>query len=252
MPSIVPVGESNPVKKYLIARFLLPALLVVPAQAGSALGVVSASGVVWTNDVALPSGSRVWPGDVLRVSTSGLAVVSDPAIGRFEVRAGTEARFSDEAVELLHGVVASQRLEVVLGEHRIAPRDASDAESWFVVSDNNGEPLVAAYGADIVIRSPDAEPLLVPQGQFALAAAAPPAPPDKDDSSNGNDAERDRPPKRSRRRTGAAGAGSKASSGWKLGGLSHAASIAVVTGITAAAVTGVAFGASAGETVSPE
>lgn len=239
-------------KQSLTVSFLLAALLVVPVQAGSPLGVVSASGVVWTNEVALPSGSRVWPGDVLRVSTNGLAIVSDPVIGRLEVRAGAEARFSDEGVELLHGVIASQRLEVGLGEHRFAPRDASDAEGWFVVSDNNGDPLVAAYGADVVIRSPGTEPLLVPQGQFAMAAAAPPVPHDEDDSSNESEVEHDTRPKRSRRRTGAAGAASKSSSGWTLGGLSHAASIAVVTGITAAAVTGVAFGGSTGETVSPE
>lgn len=238
-------------KHQLIVRFLFVALLTVPVQAGSPLGVVSSAGVVWTNEVALPSGSRVWPGDVVRVSPSGLAVVSDPAIGRFEVRPGAEARFSGEGVELLRGAVASQKLEVVLGEHRIVPRDASDAESWFVVSDNDGEPIVAAYGADIVIHSPGAEPLLVPQGQFAMAAAARPAPADKADSPKGSDEERGRTSKRRRRRTaGASRAGSN--SGWKLGGLSHAASIAVVTGLTAAAVTGVAFGSSGGEAVSPE
>jgi len=82
---------------------------------------------------------------------------------------------------------------------------------------------------------------VVPQGSFAMAAAAAPPSPNDQGAKKDDDDDDDkggavlRKPKRSGR---AAGAGAKG--GWKIGSLGHWTSVALVTGGTAAAITGAA------------
>lgn len=231
-------------KRYLTAA-LACAMAALPLSAASPLGGVTVSGDVWTNQAALPSGSNVYAGDEIRTAPGAFAVLETPQTGRIELRGGTQAKMSEAAVHLERGVVASQKLAVQLGELEISARDA-DADNWFVVENKDGRRLIAAYRGDVVIRGGSAGSLVVPAGSYAMAAAGPapraPAGNDKGDEDSN---------KKKRRKGGAAGAAAK--TGWSLGSLGHAASVAVVTGATAAALGGaVAAGAFREDSASPQ
>jgi hypothetical protein len=227
-------------KRYL-AVALACATAALPLSAASPLGGVTVSGDVWTNQAALPSGSSVYAGDEIRTAPDAFAVLESPAAGRLELRGDTQAKVNEGAVSLERGVVASQKLAVELDDLEISPRDPR-ADNWFVVENKDGRRLIAAYRGDVVIRGGSAGSLVVPAGSYAMAAAAP-AP----DSADSDKDEK----KKKKRRGGAAGAG--ASTGWALGSLGHAASVAVVTGATAAALGGaVAAGAFRDDSASPQ
>jgi hypothetical protein len=220
-------------------------MAALPLPAAAPLGGVIASGGVWTNEAALPSGSNVYAGDEIRTAPDAFAVLESPATGRVELRGDTRARVGEEAIALERGVVASAKLAVEIGDLEIVARD-SRADNWFVVENREGRRLVAAYRGDVVIRGGSAGSLIVPAGSYAMAAQAsgtrestsqrgevevPKSPRDKGrldvDSDSGAD-------------SGAASAGAK--KGWSIGSLSHGASVAVVTGVTAAALGGAAVG----------
>ncbi|MBI1354137.1 MAG: hypothetical protein GC160_07310 [Acidobacteria bacterium] len=220
------------------AIILACALAALPASAAPALGGLTTAGAVWSNQVALPSGSTIYAGDVIETGADALAVLSSPSKGRVEIRAESKASLSDDAVTLSSGVVAADRATVRLGDLSVAAKDAA-GDNWFVVSDRDGEKLIAAYRGDVVVRGQDGA-FTVPAGSFALAAAAlPPSPQttDKDKKDHDDDDKAGGAIKRAPRTAGrAAGAGAK--SGWSIGSLGHWASVAVVTGGTAAAITG--------------
>jgi hypothetical protein len=232
-------------KKYL-AIALACALAALPLPAAAPLGGVTVSGAVWTNQAVLPSGSNVYAGDEIRTAPDAFAILESPATGRVEVRGDTRAKVGEQAITLERGVVASQKLAVQVDELEVAVRDPR-ADNWFVVESHDGRRLIAAYRGDVVVRGGSAGSLVIPSGSYAMAAAAPPAPREAAEQ----DAKDDKDAKDKRRAGGAAGAGAKA--GWSLGSLSHAASVAVVTGATAAALGGaVAAGAFREDSASPQ
>jgi hypothetical protein len=232
-------------KKYLAAVSLACAMAALPLSAASPLGGVTVSGAVWTNQSALPSGSSLYAGDEIRTAHDAFAVLESPATGRLEVRGDTLATVGDGAVALDHGVVASQKLAVQLGDLEVTARDAQ-ADNWFVVENHDGRKLIAAYRGDVVIRGGSAGSFIVPGGSYAMAAAAP-APRESADK------DKDEKDKNDKRRAGGAAAGAGANTGWSVGSLGHAASVAVVTGATAAVMGGaVAAGAFRDDSASPQ
>ena len=232
-------------RKFL-ASALACAMAALPATAAPPLGGVTVSGAVWTNQAALPSGSSVYLGDEIRTAPDAFAVLESPSTGRVELRGDTSAKIGEQSIALERGVVASERMAVQLDGVEVAARDAA-ADNWFVVENQGGRQLIAAYRGDVVIRGGSAGSFVVPAGSYAMAAAAaPPAP--RQAASKAGDEEEEKKKKR-----GGAAAGAAAKSGWSLGSLSHAASVAVVTGATAAALGGaVAAGAFRDESASPQ
>lgn len=151
-------------------------LLLVMALTGSplfadSLGGLLVSGNVWTNQVALPSGSSVYAGDRIKTDAEGMAVLGMGA-HRVEIRPGTSVTLHGDSLDLHGGVVASSGSEILLDDTGISAQDPA-AASWFVVSEQDGQVLVAAYRGDAVIRDPDGRRTVVPAGSFAMAAAAP-------------------------------------------------------------------------------
>lgn len=231
-----------------LAIVLACATAALPLSAASPLGGVTVSGDVWTNKAALPSGSSVYAGDEIRTAPDAFAILESPSTGRLELRGDTQAKVNDGAVALDRGVVASQKLAVEIGDLEIEARDPQ-ADNWFVVENKDGRRLIAAYRGDVVIRGGSAGSLVVPAGSYAMAAAA--APPSPRNSADKDKDEQDSKNKKKKRAGGAAGAG--AATGWAIGSLGHAASVAVVTGATAAALGGaVAAGAFREDSASPQ
>ncbi len=220
--------------RYLLTITLGCALAAPSLPAATALGGLTTAGPVWSNQTALPSGATVYTGDLIETGKDGLAVLSSPTVGRLEIRGESKAALGEGAVVLSEGVVAANKTAVRVGEFEVNA-DAGNAESWFVVAEQNGERIVAAYRGDVVVRGA-AGSFVVPQGSFALAAAAPPPQaPAADDDDDDDKAAMKLP------RTGGRAAGAGAKEGWSIGGLGQSASIAVVTGATAAAITGTAI-----------
>ena len=233
--------------------------LIPPSLQAAPPTPVSTTGNVWTNQVALPSGHFARNGDKLRTDSTGMAVLTTPETGRFEVRMDSDVTWLDDGVRLDAGTVASAKLPVQLGEYEIAPANPSE-DSWFVVSETEGETLVAAYRGDVVIRGGGAGPITVPAGSFAMAAAATPEPepapapqasgPTK--PSKSKDKAKGRNSRQaSRRRTGRANSAGS-SKGWSIGGMGHITSVAIVSGVAAAAITGLAGNSIRNESVSPQ
>ena len=231
--------------KRLVAAALACAMAAMPLPAAAPLGGVIVSGAVWINQTALPSGSNAYAGDEIRTAPEAFAVLESPAMGRVELRGDTHAKVGEDAIALERGVVASAKLAVEIDDLEIVARD-SRADNWFVVENREGRRLVAAYRGDVVIRGGSAGSLVVPAGSYALAAAAP-APRQAAGQSADEKASTQKPPESG----GAANAG--ANTGWSIGKLSHGASVAVVTGVTAAALGGAAAaGAFSDDSASPQ
>ncbi|MCB1019695.1 MAG: hypothetical protein KDC27_07185 [Acidobacteria bacterium] len=235
-----------------LAIALACAMAAMPLPAASALGGVTTSGAVWTNQTALPSGSSVYAGDQIRTAPDAFAVLDSPATGRVELRGDTEAKVNDNAVALERGVVASAKMAVATDGLEISAADPQ-ADNWFVVENQNGRRLIAAYRGDVVVRGRSSGSFIVPAGQYAMAAAAaPPAPRKSPDQATEAD-QADKKDDKNKKRAGGAAAGAATKSGWALGSLGHAASVAVVTGATAAALGGaVAAGAFRDDSTSPQ
>jgi len=128
-----------------ICTFLMAcALVALPLPAAPALGGLTTAGPVWSNQVALPSGSTVYAGDLIETGKDGLAVLSSPDLGRIEIRAESKAALADGAIELTQGVVAANKTAVHFDGFEVAASDAAN-DNWFVVSEQDGERLIAAY-----------------------------------------------------------------------------------------------------------
>ncbi len=213
-----------------------------PLFGAQPLGGLAVYGNVWTNQASLPSGTSVFPGDVVETDATGMAVLASAEAGRLELRASSRAVFSPGAMTLERGAAASDGMTVRLGGYEVRPRD-SGSDNWFVVAERDGERVVTAYRGDVLIARAGESPVLVPAGSFALAAAlpTPKEAADGDDDDDDDDKGAAAANKRTRRRTGRATA-STAGAGWSIGSLGTAASVAVVTGATAAAATGLAVG----------
>ena len=221
------------------------AATMVVAQAASPLGSIQASGEVAVSGTRLSTaGVPSWPivvGDRVVTEAGGIATVSSPLMGRVEIRQSSSVRLADGHVELERGAVGSQGSAVRFGEVTVEARDRDASSNWFVVANQAGQQLIAAHRGDVWIRSKGVAPLLLPAGSYAVPASPP-------DSGKGQgDAAKDK--KDRRKKGGAATAG--AAAGWTIGSLSHAASIAVIAGVGAAAATGAAVGFTGSDEIAP-
>ena len=193
---------------------------------------MSTVGTVWTNSVALPSGTTVHPGDRIATGRNAVAVVSSSATGRVEVRQNSDVTLADRYVALHEGVVLSEKVAVTLADYKVKPKD-SQGNPWFAVASRRGRVLIAAYRGDVLIAKAGLAPVLVPAGSYAVPAPGPE--PRKKAKS------KERTCEGSGRTRGAVAAGGlppKTKEGWTIGSLSHGASVALVAGIGAGAAVG--------------
>ena len=201
-------------------------------QAANPEGMLSTAGNVWANAVLLPSGTTVYSGDRIQTDRGASAILWSQTVGRVEIRSDSEVTLTDRHVRLHSGSVAGSGISVLLGKYSVEPVPGGDTDSWFAVADRDGKQLVAAHRGQVRIVQPGMAPILVSGGSFAVPAGEP------------ERAERDKQEKgrknRSRGARGAAAAGvaGKAASGFTIGSLSHAASVALIAGVGAAAVGG--------------
>ena len=212
------------------------AATMVIAQAASPLGSIQASGEVAVSGTRLSTaGVPSWPvvvGDRVVTEAGGVATVSSPLMGRLEIRQSSRVRLGDGHVELEQGAVGSQRSAVRFADVTVEVRDRDASSNWFVVANRPGQQLIAAHRGDVWIRTAGVAPLLLPASSYAVPASP-------EGSGKAQD-DRAKDKKDRRRKGGAATAG--AAAGWTIGSLSHAASIAIVAGVGAAAATGAAVG----------
>lgn len=199
-----------------ILTLLAFAIVLWPAGPGLT-GNLRTRGVVVANSIPQPDGATVGSGDTIATGSNSLAIITSATHGRIEVRADSEARLGAGDIELVRGAVASSRLPVAVNQVTVRPQ-ASD-RAWYAVARRDGRLLVAAHRGSVLIAAAGVPPILVPEGSYATEddepAAAPP----------------DRAKQKKRRTRGAAGAAS--ARGWTIGALSHAASVALVVGLSA-------------------
>jgi len=213
---------------------LLPVSTAPLVALPPAVRQVSTAGTVWINAAALPSGSSLYNGDTLATAADGFAMITGAAQGRFEVRQDSLVSIGQQEIALKGGVVGSDGLAVRLGADLVRPAGKAETQPWFVVADRGGRKLVAAYAGNVVIARDGAEPVLVPQGSFAVPTG-PPA--DNEDSG---------------RQAGGSSVPSGADSGWTIFSLSSAASVALIAALGATAAVATIVGYALGErSVSP-
>lgn len=198
------------------------------APLGKPIATVTGTGQVTVGAASLKAtGVQSWPvlaGDRISTNGEGSALVSSASMGRIEIRNNSKVTVTEDHVSLQQGAVGSESLPVRSRDFTVSVKDEA-ARNWFVVSDQEGEVLVAAHRGDVYISRAGAAPLLLPAGSYAMPA---PAPKKKDDDDDDE------------RKGGAATAGSTA--GWTIGSLSHAKSVALAVGIGAAGATGAVVG----------
>jgi hypothetical protein len=213
----------------------MASLLAAPLWARPpAVRHVSTAGTVWINAAALPSGSSLYDGDTLATADNGFAMITGGGQCRVEVRQDSLISVGRREITLKGGAVGSDGLAVRVGADLVRPAGTSAASPWFVVADRDGKRLVAAYQGDVAIAREGAEPVVVPQGFFAVPAKPPP------DSQDGGD----QPP------SGSIPSG--ADSGWMIFSLSSAASVAFIVSLGATAVAAAIAGYTLGErSISP-
>ncbi len=180
-------------------------------------GNLRTRGAVVANSVPQPDGATVRSGDTIATGSNSLAIITSATHGRIEVRADSEARLGPDGIELARGAVASSLLPITADRFTVRPQGSDRA--WYAVARRDGRLLVAAHRGSVLIAAAGVPPILVPEGNYATEddepAAAPP----------------DRNKKKKRRTRGAAGAAS--AGGWTIGALGHAASVALVVGLSA-------------------
>lgn len=202
-------------------------LLLVIALTGSPLlaeplGGLTVSGKVWTNQVALPSGSSVYAGDRIQTDASGIAVLGTGS-HRVEIRPESSVTLRGDSLDLHRGSAGSSGSTIVLGDTAVSAEGAN-GDSWFVVSETDGQVSVAAYRGDAVIRERDGRRTVVPAGSFAMAAAAPQGQQQPANTAGGA-------------QSGAQSAATKGA--WSLGKLSATNWALIAAGSVAAVTTGV-------------
>ena len=206
----------------------------LPAAAPPGYARMSTIGTVWTNSVALPSGTTVHPGDRIATSRNAVAVISSPATGRVEVRQNSDVTLADRYVALHEGVVAAENVAVTLAGYKVKSK-GNRRNPWFTVASRQGRVLVAAYRGDVLIAKAGLAPVLVPAGSYAVPAPGPE--PRKSEKARGEGKAREG----SGGNRGAVAAGGlppKTNEGWTIGSLSHGASVALIAGIGAGAAAG--------------
>lgn len=200
----------------LLMAGLLPVLTIpIPAQP-PAVRHLSTTGTVWINATALPSGSSVYDGDTVATADNGFALLNSPEEGRLEIRPDTLVSVAAREVALKGGVVASGGLPVRLGPDVVQPAGENESRPWFVVADRDGRQLVAAYRGSVLIDRAGEDPVVVPEGYYAVP-----------NDSAGGGAEDDH------RR---AGSSSGASGHWAVFSLTSGTAVAFIVSLGATAV----------------
>lgn len=207
--------------------FLVLALAVTPLI-GETIGPLTSSGNVWTNQIAVPSGSSLYAGDVIKTDDHGVAVIGNGQ-RRTEVRPESEVTLHENRVDLHRGSVGASHAVIQIDSAQVSSLDES-RDSWFVVSDVEGQTIVAAYLGDAEIIASNGHRTVVPAGSFAMAAASPRAGNTNSPRANDDD-DNDK---------GAAPAGAKGSGGWSIKKIGPATAVLIATGGAAAALTGFA------------
>jgi len=186
------------------------------------VGNLRIRGAVVANAVPLPDGATVRSGDTIATGSNSLAIITSVTHGRIEVRADSEARLGTDGIELARGAVASSLLPVTTDRFTVRPQGSDRA--WYAVARRDGRLLIAAHRGNVLIAAAGAPPVLVPEGSYATEDDEPAAvPPDQNKK------------KKKKRRTRAA-AGAASAGGWTIGALNHAASVALVVGLSAGVV----------------
>ena len=186
------------------------------------IGSLRSTGIVLANSVPMPDGSTVRSGDEITSGPNGLAIITAPGRSRLELRAESAARLAADHVELERGAIASSRLPVTVDGFTIRPENPEG--SWYAVASRDGQLFVAAHRGNVIISSASgAAPLLLAQGSVAQR-------PTTSQSQSGEQPQDQQQQKRRRRAGAVAGA---SAGGWTIGGLSHAASVALVVGVGA-------------------
>lgn len=221
------VGQSMSV----VLAVVLVYATTVWAAPGGFTGSLRTSGVVLANASPIPDGGTVSSGDTIRTQAASLAVISAPGHGKVEIRASTEAKLLNDRVELGRGAVAASSLPIAVDGYSIEPQGVG--QSWFAVAKREGRVLVAAHRGSVRITAPGLAPVVVSEGNFAQQTTGGPADPEPRSEKDKEKAKKDKKKKRG----AAAGA---AAGGWTIGGLSHAASIALVVGVGAGVAAGAA------------
>jgi hypothetical protein len=230
---------------------LLP-VSTAPLGAGPpAVRHATTAGTVWINAAALPSGSSLYNGDTLATADNGLATITGAGQGRLEVRPDSLVSFSQQEVALKGGVVGSEGLAVRLGADLIRPAGKSGPQPWFVVADRGGQRLIAAYEGDVLIARDGAEPVLIPQGSFAIPAGPPLDRGTPDRGTPPDDPDTDRQSGHGPIPTDPDGP-TGPDHGWMILSLSSAASVAFIVSLGATAAVATLIGYTLGEnSVSP-
>jgi hypothetical protein len=187
------------------------------------IGSIRSSGVVLANSTPMPDGGSIRSGDRITAGAGSLAVVHLPANGRVEVRSESAARLDAGRILLERGAVASNRLPIDVSGYTIRPENPEGA--WYAVAHRDGKLVVAAHRGNLLLAAAGAAPLRLLQGAVAerqTAAGQNQTPPPENEEEQ-----------QDRRRGGGAVPGAVAGGGWTIGGLSHAASVALVVGIGA-------------------
>ena len=152
----------------LLTACLLPVSTIPVAGSPPAVRHLSTTGTVWINATALPSGSSVYNGDTVATAENAFALLTSREEGRVEIRPDTLVSVAEREVALQGGVVGSDGLAVRLGQDLVRPTGGAGPRPWFVVADRNGRKLVAAYGGSVLIASDGSEPIVVPEGFYAV------------------------------------------------------------------------------------
>ena len=135
---------------------------------------LSTAGTVWTNQVALPSGSTIRPGDRIVTGPSASASISSPETGRMEVRRDSEVTFRRDGLLLHQGVVSTQGASIATANYRVEVPAGAGENPLIVVAKRDGQLLVAAHRGNALVTAPGLAPVLIPAGNFAVAAVSAP------------------------------------------------------------------------------
>ena len=241
-----------------LAATILAAVSSHLAWAASPVGLMTVSGPVRISGSDFePKAVSSWPvltGDEIVTAERSLAVLISPTAGRLEIRHDSRVTASEDTVVLHGGEVAAERFVVRAGPYTATPQPDASGHSWFVVSSRNGVPVFAAHQGDLWVGQGEPNPMLVRAGTYAVPAT-PPAPaqaaapdpgaaPDPAPQSGSAAAvpQYGVRPDQGGALPGAPGAATSATTGWTVGSLGHASSVALVGGVSAAATAGTVVG----------
>jgi hypothetical protein len=223
------------------------------AWAASPVGLMTVSGPVRISGSEFqPKAVSSWPvldGDEIITEPQSRAVLVSPKAGRLEIRQDSRVTASEDTVLLHTGEVGAERFIVRTGSYTAQPQPDASGRSWFVVSSRDGLPVFAAHRGDLWVNPDQPNPLLVRAGTYAVPAApAPPMPggapaaPSPAGSAAAAPPQYAPGPQQSAALPGTQSASTGASTGWTVGSLGHASSVALVSGLTAAATAGTITG----------